>query len=202
MLAPEVAVPYLAALGEGLVVVFEAVDGAVVGYADEEGAAVAGVGEAGDGLDGGVLDEPGLVALLDVPAEAGFVFDHRPIALRPHPTTTALTDGALQTRTDHHHQRFPLTLLYDPCQLKVVQAYRILAYVRRNQSPPGVLLPRMSLLNSDYGGPLLSLVDYQHPCSDPLLPPHFRRAVRFRQPSSQTSQEEVIGWFGRIPLNC
>jgi hypothetical protein len=41
----------LASLGEGVVVVFEAVDVAVVGDADEDGAAVGGVGEPGDGLD-------------------------------------------------------------------------------------------------------------------------------------------------------
>ena len=63
VLAPEVVVAYLASLGEGVVVVFEAVDGAVVGYSDEEGASIAGVGEAGDGLDGGGLDELGLLLL-------------------------------------------------------------------------------------------------------------------------------------------
>ena len=66
---------YLASLGEGAVVVFEAVYRAVVGYADEEGAAIAGVGEAGDGLEGGGLDELGLVLLFDVPAEGGLVLE-------------------------------------------------------------------------------------------------------------------------------
>ena len=47
----------------------------------EEGAAVAGVGEAGDGLDGGVLDELGLVALLDVPAEGGLVLEVEGLAV-------------------------------------------------------------------------------------------------------------------------
>ena len=55
VLAQEVVVADLAAFGEGVVVVFEAVDGAVVGYADEEGAPVPGVGETGDGLDCSVL---------------------------------------------------------------------------------------------------------------------------------------------------
>ena len=49
--------------------------GAVVGYADEEGSSVSGVGEAGDGFDGGVLDDFGLLLLFDVPAEGGFVFE-------------------------------------------------------------------------------------------------------------------------------
>ena len=49
MLAPEVAVADLTAFGEGVVVVFEAMGGAVVGYADEEGSSIVGVGEAGDG---------------------------------------------------------------------------------------------------------------------------------------------------------
>ena len=44
MLAPEVVVASLAAFGEGGVVVFEAVDGGIVGCADEEGAAVARLG--------------------------------------------------------------------------------------------------------------------------------------------------------------
>ena len=75
VLAPEVAVADLASFGEGVVVVFEPVDRTVVGYADEEGAPVGGVREAGDGLDGGVLDDLGLLLLFDVPAEGGFVFE-------------------------------------------------------------------------------------------------------------------------------
>ena len=75
VLTPEVAVADLTAFGEGAVVVFEAIGGAVVGYADEEGSSVSGVGEAGDGFDGGVLDDFGLLLLFDVPAEGGFVFE-------------------------------------------------------------------------------------------------------------------------------
>ena len=40
VLAPEVAVASLTAFGEGGVVVFQAVDGTVIGHADEEGASV------------------------------------------------------------------------------------------------------------------------------------------------------------------
>ena len=75
MLTPEVAVADLTAFGEGAVVVFEAMGGAVVGYADEEGSSIVGVGESGDGFDGGVLDDFGLLLLFDVPAEGGFVFE-------------------------------------------------------------------------------------------------------------------------------
>jgi hypothetical protein len=48
---PKVAVSSLASLGEGGVVVFESVQRAVVSDSDEERAAVAGVGEPGNGLD-------------------------------------------------------------------------------------------------------------------------------------------------------
>ena len=64
VLAPEVLVAALASLGERGVVVFDAMDRAVVGHAYQEGAAEVGVGESCDGLDGGVLNSaaPALLA--------------------------------------------------------------------------------------------------------------------------------------------
>jgi len=73
MLAPEVLVASLAALGEGGVVVLEATDGAVVGDADEEGATEFGVGEAGDGLDSRVLGGTAPCLPVDIPAQGGLV---------------------------------------------------------------------------------------------------------------------------------
>jgi hypothetical protein len=72
VLAEQVVVAALAALGEGGVVGFEPVDAAVVGDADEQGAAVLGVEEPGDGLD----DEPSRgcrSSRPDVPAQRGLV---------------------------------------------------------------------------------------------------------------------------------
>ena len=83
------------------------------------------------------------------PTEGGQVHQHgRPIPLRPHPPATCFTGRAGLAGTDHQLQRCPLTRLVDPDQLHVAQAYQLLAHARRDQSPPGVLLPRMSFLNS------------------------------------------------------
>ena len=75
MLAPQVAVASFAALGEGGVVVLQAVDPAVVGDADEQRAAVGAVGEPGDRLHDRVLDVAGLLALVDVPAHRRLVLE-------------------------------------------------------------------------------------------------------------------------------
>ena len=76
MLTEQVVVATLAALGERLVVGFEPVDGAVIGDADQQGAAVLAVEEPGDGLDHGLLGDLGLARLCpDVPAQRRLVLE-------------------------------------------------------------------------------------------------------------------------------
>ena len=70
-----------AAFGEGGVVGLQAVDGTVVGHADEQGATESGVGETGDGLDGGVLGNAPFALCVDVPAQRGFVFQVEGLAV-------------------------------------------------------------------------------------------------------------------------
>ena len=63
---------------------------------------------------------------------------HRPIALRPHPTTTGPTGRAGLTRADHHLQR-PFPGIVDPDQLHLAQAYQQLAHTRKisfHRGPP------------------------------------------------------------------
>ena len=73
MLAPQVVVASLAALGERGVVVFQAVYLAGIGDADEQGSAVAVVCEPGDGLDDRVLQLRRLLSQPHVPAHRRLV---------------------------------------------------------------------------------------------------------------------------------
>ena len=75
VLAPEVSVASVASFGERCVVVFKAMDRAIVGHAYQEGAAEVGVGEPCDGLDGSVLNGAAL-ALLVGPSHARFDGSH------------------------------------------------------------------------------------------------------------------------------
>ena len=62
-------------LGAAGVVGIEAVDGAVVGDADEQGAALAGVQERGDGLEAGGLERLEELAGVGVGAQGGLVLE-------------------------------------------------------------------------------------------------------------------------------
>ncbi|MCK6556883.1 hypothetical protein L6Q96_20235 [Candidatus Binatia bacterium] len=69
-----------ALLVDGLVVVLQADDRAVVADADEQGAAVA-VEEGGDGLDDDLFELAVLLVVLQVPARRRLELDARPLAL-------------------------------------------------------------------------------------------------------------------------
>ena len=86
---------------------------------------------------------------LNRPAERRQVHqDHAPIALQPHRPTTRPTHRAGRVGTDHHLKRCTPTRVVDPHQINLAQAYQQPAHARRDQPPPGVLLPPMCLSNT------------------------------------------------------
>ena len=102
---------------------------------------------------------------------------HRPIALRPHPTTTHLTHRTGLTGTDHHPQRCTLTPLVDPHQINLAQTYQQLAHTRRDQPPQDSSRLGCHISTADYRGPPITSGGFRLPLTDPRLPTHFRRAL-------------------------
>ena len=60
------------------------------------------------------------------------------------------------------------------------------SHMRVGSTSTGVLLPRMSLLNSDYGGPLLTSAGLQLPLPDPHTPPSFSKSLISEEPTKHT----------------